>query len=528
MDMCNSRIRILLTVGIILVSCSATVAEAVPTLVPAPREAKWSGGMCPASAVVDRQDASIPKEGYRLEIDADGITVTSSDAAGAFYARQTLRQLAEIGKKGAVTNYPCCVISDSPAYPWRAVLLDEGRHFLGKETVMRTLDLMALYKLNRLHWHLTEDQGWRIDVPGMPELAKYGSVRAESPKHGSRLRHLGKFRYESDRNGQQYGPFFYTRADLEEVVAYAKERQIEIVPEIELPGHSLGAIAAFPELTCFPENITNRMAASDWGISTDVLCVGNDKTLRFLERVLDYVCEVFPSKVVHIGGDECPRLSWEKCPKCQARMKAEGLKKEGDLQAWITKKMADYLAKKGRRILGWDEILAGDVPSSAIGMTWRMSSNSGARTHYVSAADAAARGHDMVMTPNALCYLSYPQFERDDPYPYYGVITEKSSVLTLERAYSFDPVAGIPESCRSRIIGGQASCWSESTFNVFDLDWKTWPRACAIAEVLWLGEAKPSFGDFRLRMERHRRRLIEAGVNCAPLATPKYDIKVER
>ena len=207
-------------------------------------------------------------------------------------------------------------------------------------------------------------------------------------------------------------------------------------------------------------------------------------------------------------------------------MKAEGMEDESGLQAWVTSHFIRYLEKKCRWVVGWDEILAGDVPTDAIGMTWRMSSNSGAKTHYVSAADAAARGHDMVMTPNALCYLSYPQFEKGDPYPYYGVITEKSSVLTLERAYSYDPVAGVPESCRSRIIGGQASCWSESTFNVFDLEWKTWPRACAIAETLWLGDAKPEFGDFRLRMESHRRRLIEAGVNCAPLATPKYDIKI--
>ena len=504
----------LMCVGTVAVT---TVVCAKTALMPEPQSVVWDEDVrCPADAAVrETADASIPSEGYRLEVTKDGVTIASSDAAGAFYARQTLSQL-EV-KDGGKAFYQGCRISDRPAYPWRAVLLDEGRHFLGKETVMRTLDLMALYKLNRLHWHLTEDQGWRIDVPGMPELAKYGSVRAESPKHGSRLRHLGKFRYESDRNGQQYGPFFYTRADLEEVVAYAKERLIEIVPEIELPGHSLGAIAAFPELTCFPENITNRMAASDWGISTDVLCVGNDKTLRFLERVLDYVCEVFPSKVVHIGGDECPRLSWEKCPKCQARMKAEGLKKEGDLQAWITKKMAEYLAKKGRRIMGWDEILSGDVPMTAIGQSWRTQATNGAGTELVSGAGGAAKGFDMVMTPHTECYYSYGAKHEDDPFQY------SSDRLPLSRAYAFDPMTGVPESARAHVLGSEACIWGEYTWNEYDLAWKLWPRAFAMAEILWRDPKPRDYRDFAARAAVHRKRLIAMGVNCAPVKPVEDD-----
>ena len=493
------------------VALAVSVAEAVPTLVPAPREVKWNGGTCPVSAVVDRQDASIPKEGYRLEIAADGIVVTSSDAAGAFYARQTLRQLAEIGEKGAVTNYPCCVISDSPAYPWRAVLLDVGRHFHGVETVKGLLDLMAYHKFNVLHWHLTEDQGWRIDVPGMPELAKYGSVRPESPKHGAKLNHLGKFRYESERNGQQYGPFFYTRADLEEVVAYAKPLHITVVPEIELPGHSKGALAAFPELACFPENIRPRMADSDWGITTDVLCVGNDGTLRFLEKVLDYVCEIFPSEVIHIGGDECPRVAWEKCPKCQARMKAEGLEKEGDLQAWITRKMADYLAKKGRRIMGWDEILSGDVPKTAIGQSWRTQAGNGAGTELVSGASGAERGFDMVMSPHTECYYNYSPRLKEDPFYYSG------GNLPLSRAYAFDPRKGVSENALSHVLGSEACVWGEYIWNEYDLAWKLWPRGCAMAEILWTDPQPRDFGDFRSRIERHRKRLIAMGVNCQPL-----------
>ena len=334
-------------------------------VIPQPREVQMNAGTVPTNTpILVETDASIAAEGYRLEIKAGGISIRSADAAGAFYARQTLEQMRD------GTNYPCAVVSDAPQYRWRGMHFDDCRHFFGKETLKRTLDLMAQYKMNVLHWHLTEDQGWRIDVPGLPELVKYGSVRAESPRHGAVLKKVGDH-HESERNGCPYGPYYYKRADIEEIVAYATARHVEIVPEIELPGHSMGALAAYPELACFPENITPRLAMSDWGVSTNVCCVGNDKTLRFFEKVLDYVCEIFPSKVVHVGGDECPRAVWSRCPKCQARMKAEGLAKVGDLQAWITRKMAGYLAKKGRRIMGWDEMLAGDVPASAIGQSWR-------------------------------------------------------------------------------------------------------------------------------------------------------------
>ena len=482
------------------------VFAASVALVPLPREIEWKSGTCPTNAPVRRaRDGAIPAEGYRLEVEPSEIAISAADDAGEFYARQTLAQLQ------TDAGYACCRIVDSPAYRWRGVLIDEGRHFFGKETVMQLLDLMAYHKLNVLHWHLTEDQGWRIDVPGLPELAKYGSVRAESPKHGAPLKHLGKFKYESERNGQQYGPFFYVRADLEEVVAYAKARHITIVPEIELPGHSKGALAAFPELACFPENINPRMADSDWGITTDVLCVGNDKTLRFLERVLDYVCEVFPSEVIHIGGDECPRVAWEKCPKCQARMKAEGLKTEGELQAWITRRMADYLAKKGRRIMGWDEILSGDVPKSAIGQSWRTQSANGAGTELVSGAGGAVKGFDMVMSPHTECYYSYSARLKEDPFHYSG------GNLPLSRAYAFDPAEGVPEAARGHVLGSEACIWSEYAWNEYDLMWKLWPRGCAMAEILWTDPKTRDFAEFQERIRAHRRRLIARHVNCQPV-----------
>ena len=489
------------------------------TLVPQPVELVETSGVCTNGAVVSVTDASLPAEGYRLEVTPSGIAVASSDAAGAFYARQTLRQLAVV--RGTATNWPCCRISDRPAYPWRGVLIDEGRHFQGKETVKRTIELMSQHKLNVLHWHLTEDQGWRIDVPGLPELVRYGSVRPESPSHRARLKSLGKFRYASTaKNGEPYGPFFYTRADLEEIVAYAAARHVRIVPEIEVPGHSMGVLAAYPELSCFPESVKPRAALDDWGITTNVCCVGNDKTLRFFEKVLDYVCEVFPSEVIHLGGDECPRVNWERCPKCRARMKAEGLARAGDLQGWITRKMADYLAKKGRRVMGWDEILAGDVPKTAIGQSWRTQATNGAGTELVSAAAGAAKGFDMVVTPHTECYYAYGAQVEDDPFEY------SNDILPLSRAYRFDPMTGVPEGLRRRILGSEACCWGEYCWNRYDLEWKLWPRTCALAEVLWTNPASRDFRAFAARLRRHVRRLRADHVNCQPVGGKSPQISV--
>jgi len=425
-----------------------TVFLSVLSLIPFPQRVIETGGVSSNLIVTYETDAALSAEGYRLRVTPEGVRLTSSSAAGRFYAERTLAQLQKDGVS------PCVDIEDGPAYPWRGVLIDESRHFLGKETVKRLVDLMSDYRFNRLHWHLTDDQGWRLEVPGLPELVQYGSLRAESPKRGAKLEKLGDFQYRSERNGQPYGPYFYRRADIEEIVDYAAARHVTVVPEIELPGHSRGAVAAYPELTCFPERVTERLAQSDWGISTEVLCVGNDETLRFLEKVLDYVCEVFPSPVVHIGGDECPRVAWERCPKCRARMKAEGLKTAGELQAWITRKMADHLARKGRRIMGWDEFLNGDVPANAIGQSWRTQASEGAGTEHVSAAMGAERGFDMVMSPHTECYYSYSPEVTDDPFQYSGYAS-----LPLARAYRFDPMTGVSAAARAHVLGAEACCW---------------------------------------------------------------------
>ena len=462
------------------------------------------------------RDKSLPPEGYRLHVGADSIAIASADDAGEFYAYQTLRQLATLTSSNSIA-IPRCTARDWPAFRWRGLLIDEARHFLGKETVLKILDEMAMHKLNVLHWHLVDDQGWRVEIKRHPELVEYGSVRPCSVRFGTHASWKPPARaIEYELNKDRYGPFFHTQDDVREIVAYAKARHITVMPEIELPGHVRALLAAHPEFIC--EGATHgREPAVAWSVQKEVLCVGNDDAVRFLEDVLDEVCELFPdAPFIHIGGDECPRANWKKCRKCQARIASEGLVDESGLQAWITARMVRHIEKKGRRAVGWDEILAGDVPKSAVGMVWRSSPEGGAGTEYVSAAEAVGRGHDMVMAPNEYCYLNYMQGIEHDPYPYFSVWAS-SSVITLEKAYSFDPCAGIPAERRDHILGGQACVWGESTFNIFDFEWKAWPRGCAIAEALWLGDARPGFADFLERMKTHRVRLLDAHINSAPL-----------
>lgn len=461
----------------------------------------------PADAkVVVEKDGTIAAEGYRLRVNPEeGIRIACSDAAGEFYARQTLKQL--VGTNG----YPCVSIIDRPAYPWRGMLIDDCRHFFGKDVLKNVIDQMAQYKMNVLHWHLTEDQAWRIDIPGYPELVKYGAVRPASPKFGARLKKEANGEYSAETNGQTYGPFYYTEADVREIIAYAAERHVKVVPEIELPGHVYAALAAYPEFACKPENLANRTPRSIWGIEKDVLCIGNDKAIKFMEDVVDYVCRLFPSDVVHIGGDECPQVRWKDCPKCQKRIRDEGLGDEKGLQPWITRHFVKFLEARGKRALGWDEYLLGEgIPKSAMGMSWRLGKQ-GAGHAWLSPSDLAAKGHDVVMTPNSYCYLDYGQGLEDDPFQYIG------GRITLEKCHSMDLCEGVPDNLRSHIIGGQGNNWSEYTWNKFDLEWKMWPRGCALAEVFWSGNGKPPFDDFLRRMKVHRKRLIGQGVNCAPL-----------
>ena len=471
-----------------------------PALVPAPKEQIWRDGTCTFVEEDIRfvRDAALPPEGYRLDIAPDGITVASADDAGAFYAMKTLKQASSAAGKGKKRSCPCGTVTDSPAFRWRGFMLDEGRHFFGKETVKDLLDQMADHKLNVFHWHLTEDQGWRLAVDRFPELVQYGAVRPESPTRDCRGV-PGDYR----GNGQQYGPYFYTAADVREILAYAKERFIAVMPEIEAPGHVRALLAAHPEFAC-REGLP-RVPRTMNGIEDEVLCAGNDDAIRFLEQVYDEVCALFPGAYIHIGGDECRKARWKACPKCQARIKALGLKDEDALQAWVTRHFTDYLAKKGRRAVGWDEILAGDPGTETVVHNWR-------KPEY--GIQAAEKGHDVIVSARSTTYFSISQGVADDPFTYHS----PKARCPLSLAYTFDPLAGITGAAKGHVLGGECCMWSERVWNEYDLAFKLWPRACAFAEAVWTAPAAPrDYEDFKRRMAVHRKRLIAARVNCAPL-----------
>jgi len=445
------------------------------------------------------EDANIPEEGYRLSVGKDGVKIVSSGEAGSFYARQTLRQIMKHCNDGKV-QVPFVEIEDAPRYKWRGLHFDDCRHFFGKEVLMKTIDAMALHKLNVLHWHLTEDQGWRIEIKKYPNLTVKGSIRPGSPKP-SVLKTPG-CTDSWENNNIPYGPFFYTQEDVKEIVDYAAKRHITVIPEIELPGHALAAISAYPELGCKGEQLEPWWR---WGVSEHIFCGGNDMTIKFLEDVLDEVCALFPGPIVHIGGDEAPKTIWKTCPKCQKRIADLGLNGEEGLQGWMTDHFTKFLASKGKRAVGWDEVLDGNPGKDTIIMSWRGPQGG---------INAAARGNDAVMTPVDPCYIDISQGLEDDPYEYinYGFKN------TLERCYGFNPVAGIPEDQQHHILGGQGNNWTEYTFNGSEYEWKMWPRMSALAECLWTNPEKKNWNCFISRMPEMRKRLIrELHINCAPL-----------
>ncbi|MBR4938631.1 MAG: beta-N-acetylhexosaminidase, partial [Kiritimatiellae bacterium] len=377
----------------------AAAAFAELAVIPKPAEMRETGGVYKGEKITVSRDAALPAEGYRLKVSENGIEIVSSGDAGEFYARQTLKQLMVNYDKreDEESVYTCAEIADAPKYRWRGLMLDDARHFFGKETVKAFIDRLVEHKFNIFHWHLVDDQGWRLEIKSHPELVEYGAVRPCSVKYGTHPSWPdGKLHFEL--NNEPYGPFYYTQDDIREILAYAKERHVTVVPEIELPGHVRAMLAAHPEYSCKGDKLP-RVPRVYWSIEDDVLCAGNDGGIRLLEEIFDEVCELFPdSPVIHIGGDECPKKRWKECPKCQARMRELGLKDEGGLQAWLTTRFARYLEAKGRRVLGWDEILSGDVPASTIGMSWRTARHG---RGVMTAGEAARRGHDVVCTPNS-------------------------------------------------------------------------------------------------------------------------------
>lgn len=410
------------------------------------------------------------EEGYELDIFSNTISLRASGPAGLARGAATIAQLISFGKMRA--DVPCLRITDQPRYSHRGMLLDCCRHFMTKDFVKRYIDLLAYHKMNVLHWHLTEDQGWRIEIRKYPKLTEIGAWRG-----------AGK-----DRHGG-----FYTQDDIREIVAYAKSRYVTVIPEIEMPGHSTAALASYPELSCTGGPF---QVGAVWGVFEDVYCAGNDRTFEFLEDVLTEVIDLFPSKYIHIGGDECPKSRWQKCPKCQARMQAEGLKTEDELQSYFIRRIEKFLNSKGRRLIGWDEILEGGLAPNATVQSWRGMDG---------AVAAAKSGHDVISSPTSHCYLDYAQA----PLP---GLPSSWGCVPLEVVYAFEPTPPelTPEQAR-HVLGLEGNIWTERAPQE-RVDTQVFPRLCALAEVGWSPKESRDWKDFQRRMETHYRRLDALGV----------------
>lgn len=429
-------------------------------------------------------------EAYQLKVTQDNVTITGTSEAGTFYGIQTLRKSLPITNKGDI-SLPAAEINDYPRFSYRGVHLDVSRHFFPADSVKRFIDMMALHNINRLHWHLTDDQGWRIEIKKRPELTTIGSKRSETV--------IGHNSGEYD--GIPYSGF-YTQDEAREIVKYAKERHITVIPEIDLPGHMQAALAAYPELGCTggPYEVWKM-----WGVSEDVLCAGNDKTLTFIEDVLNEIVDIFPSEYIHVGGDECPKVRWEKCPKCQARIKAEGIKgdkkhsAEEYLQSYVISRMEKFVESKGRHIIGWDEILEGGLAPNATVMSWRGMDGG---------IEAAKQKHNVVMTPNTYVYLDYYQSADTDLEP-----DAIGGYLPLEKVYSFEPTAGISPEDQKYVIGAQANLWTEYIPTFSQVEYMIMPRIDAVADIQWSDPSKKDYQTFLPRVARMTQLYDRLGYN---------------
>ena len=437
-------------------------------------------------------------EEYALNVNDNGVTVEASAFGGFFYGIQTLKQMlpAEIygnRKANAAWLLPYVNILDAPRFDYRGIHLDPCRHFWTIEETKRFIDIAATYKLNRLHWHLTEDQGWRMEIKKYPKLTEVGAWRSGTC--------IGK---DFDSNdGIRYGGF-YTQDQMREIVAYAAERNITVIPEIDLPGHMVAALAAYPELGCTggPYEVWTR-----WGVSEDVLCVGKEETFTFLQDVLTEMMDIFPSEYIHIGGDECPKTRWQECPLCQARIKELGLKGHGDitaeqeLQCYVTARIQKFLNEHGRKIIGWDEILEGDLAEGATVMSWRGTQGG---------IEAAKRGFDVIMTPNSHMYIDYYQSQERDKEPLCI-----GGLVTVPKIYSYEPYEGMAPGTEDHILGVQANLWTEYVTSPEFLEYMLLPRLCALSEVQWCNADRKDYSRFDASLDHTFQMLDVMGYTYA-------------
>ena len=456
-------------------------------------------GVAPSNgAIVLSIDKNLAPEGYTLDITKGGVVIKGGSEQGVFYGLQSLRQVVFHSKGGKKVKVECMKVEDKPHFAYRGGMLDVCRHIFSVEEVKKYIDILAMHKMNRFHWHLTEDQGWRIEIKKYPNLTKVGSMRKET---------LVGLQTKKNNNydGKPYGGFF-TQEQVRDIVRYAAERYIEVIPEIDMPGHMIAALASYPELGCTkgPYEVRTR-----WGISKDVLCVGRESTFEFIEGVLDEVAALFPSKFIHIGGDECPKHRWKVCPECQQRMKEEGLKDEHELQSYFMKRVEKYLSEKhGRSIIGWDEILEGGVSKTATVMAWR-----GAQRGIL----AAKLGNQVIMTPRHYCYLDYCQTSDHDGNnePICAAGNGKKYQLPLRKVYSLDPYNELNEEQRKVIVGVQGNMWTEYVATFDHVQHMILPRTAALAEVGW-SYGNQNYDDFARRMHLLRKLYDKCGFKYAP------------
>lgn len=451
--------------------------------------------------------AKLAPEAYEIVVDKRGVTVTGATAAGVFYGVQAIRKSLPVLQSAESVELPAAKVEASPRFAYRGMMLDCSRHFFPAKFVKKYIDMIALHSMNRLHWHISDDQGWRFEVPGYPRLTEVGSKRAQTVTgHNSEL-----------EDGVPYGGY-YTDDEIRDIVKYAAERYVTIVPEVDMPGHMMAALAAYPELGCTGGPYKT---GEFWGVYRDILCAGNEKVYTFIEKTLDHICDLFPGQYIHIGGDESPRVRWEKCPKCQAKIAEQGLtdkdgmSKEARLQGYFAKRVQKYLENKGRKIIGWDELLGCDVDSTATIMSWR-----GAEP----GAQGAKLGHDIIMSPNnALYFDHYQSKDTGSEPPAIGGFSDVANVYNLE------PVpADLAPSVKAHIKGVQANVWTEYIPYTNQVEYMVLPRMAALSEVQWLQPSEKNFEAFKKRVDSLRHIYELYGYNYAHHLWPSEFRKVAK
>lgn len=468
--------------------------------------------------ILSKKNPQWGEEGYSLSVDGQKVIITANEANGLFYGMQTLLQLMpseiESNQKSdlEVWQIPQVEITDYPRFGWRGLMLDVARHFFTKEEVKQYIDVMAKYKYNLFHWHLTEDEGWRIEIKSLPKLTEVGAWRID------RTGTFGNFKPIQPGEEATYGGF-YTQEDIKEVVAYAQSRFVDILPEIDVPGHSMAAIVSYPELSCTKEADTYHVRYGeqimDWSqghppiaMVDNTLCPANEKVYEFMDKVIAEVAQLFPFEYIHLGGDEAPMNFWEKSEQVQALMKKEKLTNIKQAQGYFTKRVEKIASKHGKKMIGWDEILEGGVPKSAAVMSWRGMKGG---------IEAAKEGHQVVMSPTTFVYIDYMQADRLFEPPVYAS-------LRLNKTYEFEP---LPEGVDPKFIrGGQANLWSEQVYNIRQAEYMTWPRGFAVAESVWSPAEKKNWKHFTNKVEAHFPRLDASQTKYArAMFDPSFDVR---